>query len=157
LPVADYDDFDNHRVKHMEMLQAVIGRLGNDSFLIKGWTITVAAAFLGFAVSQDRWQLALASVGPTALFWLLDSTYLRSERLFRDLFDRVRMGEDQEGPFFMGATGDRYVARVKTEARRKGSENIASLWETVRRPALYLFYGAVIAAALLAAIIICRT
>ncbi len=34
----------------MEMLQAVIGRLGNDSFLIKGRAVTVAAAFLGSAV-----------------------------------------------------------------------------------------------------------
>src|SRR5713226_9509943 len=99
--MSDYEGFDDHRIKHLEMIQGVISRLGNDSFLIKGWAVTVAAAFLGFAVSQHKWQLALASVGPTLLFWFLDSTYLRNERLFRDLFNRVRKGTDGIVPFFM--------------------------------------------------------
>jgi hypothetical protein len=31
-----YDDFEQNRVKHMEMIQAVIARLAGNSFLIKG-------------------------------------------------------------------------------------------------------------------------
>jgi len=34
------------------MVQAVITRLGNDSFLVKGWAVTVNGVFLGFAVSS---------------------------------------------------------------------------------------------------------
>jgi hypothetical protein len=154
--MSDYDDFDDRRIKHMEMIQAVISRLGNDSFLIKGWAVTVAAAFLGFAVTQDKWQLALASIGPTLLFWFLDSTYLRNERLFRDLFNRVRK-DDKVELFFMSATGKPYMKRVTEEAKKKGSENAASLWQTFWRQALSLFYGTVILAALLATAIICRT
>jgi hypothetical protein len=153
----DYTDFDDRRIKHMEMIQAVISRLGTDSFLIKGWTVTVAAAFLGFAVTRDKWELAVASVGPTVLFWLLDSTFLRNERLFRDLFDRVRKRPDEVDPFFMGATSEPYVRRVQSESQEKGATDVASLWKTFWRRALSLFYGAVIAAGLLAAIVICRT
>jgi hypothetical protein len=87
--MTDYEDFDDRRIKHMEMIQAVVSRLGNDSFLIKGWTVTVAAAFLGFAVDQDKWQLAVASVGPTSLFWLLDIPEERAT-----LPQPVRSGED---------------------------------------------------------------
>jgi len=35
--VGRYDEVDTTRVSHLQMIQAVIGRLGNDSFLIKGW------------------------------------------------------------------------------------------------------------------------
>jgi hypothetical protein len=57
----------------------------------------------------------------------------------------------------MGATSKSYVEEVRKEAREKRLTEVASIWKTFLRPALGLFYGAVIAAALLAAIIICRT
>ena len=31
-------------VKHLEMIQAVINRLGNNSFLLKSWSMTVIVA-----------------------------------------------------------------------------------------------------------------
>lgn len=39
---SGYESFEDQRIKHLDMLQAVIGRLGNDSFLVKGWAVTVA-------------------------------------------------------------------------------------------------------------------
>ncbi len=42
-----YGDFEDSHVKHLEMIQSVVARLGNNAFLIKGWAITVAAAFVG--------------------------------------------------------------------------------------------------------------
>jgi hypothetical protein len=35
-------EIDERRVKHLEMIQAVVARLGNNAFLIKGWSITGA-------------------------------------------------------------------------------------------------------------------
>jgi hypothetical protein len=32
-------------LKHLEFVQAVITRLANNSFLMKGWALTVAGAF----------------------------------------------------------------------------------------------------------------
>lgn len=32
-------------IKHLELIQAVVTRLANGSFLIKGWTMTVAGIF----------------------------------------------------------------------------------------------------------------
>ncbi len=151
--VNDYRAFEEPRVKHLEMIQAVISRLGNDSFLVKGWSVTVAAAFLGFAVTRDSWQLAVAAVGPTVLFWILDSTYLRSERLFRELYARVRADDGVE-PFFMSATGKAFVKRVAEEAKKAGSENAASLFRTFIRRALALYYVSVLLAAVLAASIL---
>jgi hypothetical protein len=147
--MKDYGSFEPERVKHLEMLQAVIARLGNDSFLVKGWSVTVAGAFLGFAVSGHQWKLALASIVPTLAFWGLDTYYLRSERLFRLLFDQVRRGTDAIEPFFMAATASPFVADLPRPNRE-----VASWWKTARRPTLSVFYGALLASAALVVVLI---
>lgn len=80
----------DHQVKHLEMLQAVVTRLGNGSFLIKGWTMTLAGAFLGFSVNRSSWKIAAIAIVPLVGFWILDSYYLRQERLFRALYEAAR-------------------------------------------------------------------
>jgi len=151
----DYGEASENQVKHLEMIQAVIARLGSNGFVIKGWAVTVAGAFLAFAVNRNKWDLATAGVVPTFLFWMLDASFLRSERLFRDLFDRVRMGI--EAPFYMGATAPEYVERIKLEvAEKKRDENIGSRFRTFLREALVLFYGAILSTCLVTAAIICH-
>lgn len=78
-------------VKHLEFIQAVITRLASSSFLIKGWTMTIAAAAYGFAVSQFDARFSLVGMIVVLGFWLLDSYYLRQERLFRALYNHVRL------------------------------------------------------------------
>jgi hypothetical protein len=75
--MTGYDSLEDHRVKHLEMIQVVIARLGNDSFLVKGWAITVAGVFYGFAIQTANWKLAAVSAAPTLSFWVLD-VYRRS-------------------------------------------------------------------------------
>ncbi|MFD9600678.1 hypothetical protein OG609_25965 [Streptomyces sp. NBC_01224] len=77
-------------IKHLEFIQAIISRLSNGSFLIKGWTLTVAGVFFGVLVGRPGWPLASAGLIPIVGFWLLDSFFLRQERLFRRLYDDVR-------------------------------------------------------------------
>jgi hypothetical protein len=77
-------------IKHLEFIQAVVARLGNGSFLIKGWTMTVAGVFFGVSANNPTWKIAAAGLIPIAGFWLLDSYFLRQERLFRKLYDDVR-------------------------------------------------------------------
>ncbi len=81
---------DADRLKHLEFIQAVITRLGNNSFLIKGWALTLAAGFLALSVNQKSWQVAGTGVVPLLGFWFLDGYFLRQERLFRRLYDAVR-------------------------------------------------------------------
>jgi hypothetical protein len=95
----EYSDFDEARIRHLELVQGVISRLGTNSFLVKGWAITVSGAFLGFAITEKKWGLALISLVPTALFWGLDAYYLRAERLFRALHDEILA--KQARPFSM--------------------------------------------------------
>ena len=154
--MIDYDGFSDNQIKHLEMIQAVVARLGNNAFLIKGWAITIAGAFLAFAVNREKSGLAAAAIAPTILFWLLDASFLRNERLFRHLFDRVRKG--LEMPFYMGATAPDYVKRIKDEAKAdKTKKDIGSRFRTFWREALVLFYGAIVIASLMIAALICHS
>lgn len=145
--MADYESFDGNRVKHMEMIQSVIARLASNSFLIKGWALTLTGAFLGFAANTNDSGLAAAALLPILVFWALDTYYLRAERLFRVLYDRVRSSADAVEPFFMGATSETFIADV--------SSNITSWRKTLRRLTLSGFYGLLIAATVLVVLIIC--
>lgn len=129
-------------LKHLEMLQAVISRLGTDSFLIKGWAIRVAGIFFGFSVSMRRPLLAFASVVTTVMFWCLDTSFLRSERLFRALFNRVRLDPAELSPLFMDATGSEFLDLDQGELRKA-----VSWWKVFCRPTLILLYGGLVTAA----------
>ncbi|CAL9462412.1 hypothetical protein [Streptomyces sp. enrichment culture] len=91
----------DHQVKHLELIQAIITRLGNGSFLIKGWTLTVAGFFFGFLSKGLNWKMTLTGFIPIIGFWLLDGYFLRQERLFRKLYDAVRVPSSAIEPFAM--------------------------------------------------------
>ena len=40
------------REKHLEMIQGIVGRLSNCSFISKGWSITIIAALFGLAAKD---------------------------------------------------------------------------------------------------------
>ncbi len=80
--------------KHLDFIQLTITRMGANSFLIKGWTVTLVAALLAFTADKDKVITgAWICLIPSLLFWGLDAYYLRQERLFRKLYDVVRLRE----------------------------------------------------------------
>ncbi len=83
------------KLKHLEMIQAVISRMAKNSFLLKGWNVVLVSAIFALASGESKSQLACLAYLPATVFWLLDGYFLRQERLFRKLYDKVRlMGED---------------------------------------------------------------
>jgi hypothetical protein len=93
--------FDADRIKHLEFIQAAITRFATSSFLIKGWVLTIAAAF--FALLANKLNGAVAAVGliPLLAFWFLDGYFLWQERLYRRLYDDVRRPDSSVEPFSM--------------------------------------------------------
>lgn len=82
-------------VRHLEMIQGVINRLGHDSFLVKGWSMTLLAAGVIFITRGEVRPdcVILAFIVPVFGFWSLDAYFLWHERLFRRLYDEVRRWE----------------------------------------------------------------
>src|SRR5262245_52961229 len=64
--------------------------MAQNSFQLKGWTVTLAAALMVFLKGEARPGWLFVPTLPVIGFWLLDAWYLRRERLFRRLFDHVR-------------------------------------------------------------------
>jgi hypothetical protein len=140
-----HEAFDDLRVKHLELIQAVISRLGSNGFLVKGWALTVAGIFFGFTVGSRNWQLGVASILPTIFFWGLDAYFLRAERLFRRLYDRVRSSDPGIEPFFMSATSPIFTA---------AAADVAGIRRTMATTTLTTFYGGIIATTVVLGLIV---
>jgi len=72
--------------KELELIQNIISRMANNSFLLKGWSLTFIVATLLLMDSVGYHLLALFSLG---VFWGLDAYYLRMERCYRELYNWV--------------------------------------------------------------------
>lgn len=134
-PTSD-DAWPEARIRYLEMIQAVVSRLANDSFLVKGWAITVTGIILGFAVTANRWPLALVSLIPTLIFWMLDTYYLRAERRFRALYRRAVEEPAQVGYFRMDATSKSFNELLTNDEKEATKRRAVAFSLTVG--ALYL-------------------
>jgi hypothetical protein len=72
--------------KYLDHIQAVITRHNSNSFMIKGWTITICTAIFALAGTWKEPILALVALVPITVLWLLDSFYLANERCFVSLY-----------------------------------------------------------------------
>lgn len=88
------------KVKHLEMVQAVVARMSTHTATLKNYCITVTTAVCGFAITLQRPLVALLALLPVVTFALLDAQYLRVERRFRALFDRIRSDDWETLPSF---------------------------------------------------------
>lgn len=77
------------KIKHLEFIQNVITRMNTNSFMIKGWAITIVSAIFVIYVSTQNVYFILVCVLPIILFWFLDAYYLTQERLFRCLYKKA--------------------------------------------------------------------
>ena len=85
-------------VKHLEMTQVVINRLGSNSFLVKSWsmTIIVAAMILIAKPTMQNSPFILVLILPSVGFWILDGYFLWQERLFRQVYNEIRVQSDTD-------------------------------------------------------------
>lgn len=83
--MAQEDD----RRKHLELIQAVIARLANNGFLIKGWAVTLTTGVAAFANKRDTPLVFLVTLVPILVFWCLDATFLYHERRYHRLYHRA--------------------------------------------------------------------
>lgn len=91
--------------KHLEFIQLVITRMNVNSFLIKGWAVTLVAALFAFAAKDTELKYIFITYLSTPIFWLLDGYYLSQERQYRELYNKVRTQTEEEIDYDMNASG----------------------------------------------------
>jgi hypothetical protein len=75
--------------EQLKMIEAVIGRLAGNSFLLKGWTVTLVAGLTTFSAADADRSFALIAVFVVLVFGFLDAYYLALERSYRELYRRA--------------------------------------------------------------------
>ena len=118
-------------IAHLEMIQAVITRMAGNSFLIKGWSVTLVAALFALAAANTSPLFVYLAYFPTFMFWALDAYFLRQERLFRKLYDHVRTSEEAAGDFSMNT--------------QPFAKDVADTWNVAFSHTLRLFHGTITA------------
>lgn len=73
------------KIKHLEFIQNITSRMANNSFLLKGWCVTLIVAILGFSNFSFCAVFCVVFV-----FYILDTYFLYLEKLFRILYNSVR-------------------------------------------------------------------
>ncbi len=94
----------DNKIKHLEMVQDVIKRMASNSFILKGWAVTLVAGIMALAEKDTDKKYFLVAYIPIIIFWLLDSYYLLQERLYRKLYKKVCSTEEKDIDFSLSAT-----------------------------------------------------
>lgn len=129
-------------VEHLRLIQGVINRMAQVSFILKGWSVTMVVAMFGVAANTSTPWLGLLTLIPSLLFGGLDAYYLRQERLFRCLYERVRLDPD-----------GKVIPPYSMNTSPCGSD-VGSWWRTLYRPAIGWFYGIMIVIAIIITVLL---
>jgi len=126
-----------NKIKHLEFIQLAITRMNINSFMIKGWLITLVAAI--FVLSNKDANKTFFWFAPfvSILFWSLDGYYISIERKYRKLYDIVRLKMESTIDYSMDIS------------QFDGGKN--SFFVCLLSLTLVLFYPVVIVASILAA------
>lgn len=92
------------KVAHLTFIQGVIARMGQNSFLLKGWSVTIIAALFALAAQGANGKYILVAYFPAIMFWVLDAFFLYQEKLFRKLYDKVASNEINSEQFILKTT-----------------------------------------------------
>lgn len=100
------------KLKHLEFLENVITRMNSNSFLIKGWSITLVSALFALAAKDTNVRYVLIAYVVLPAFWVLDGFFIATERRYRDLYSEVRSRTEEEIDFAMDASRFRKGSRT---------------------------------------------
>jgi len=119
--------------KEIDLIQDVIKRMANNSFLLKGWMITIIVAVLALTkdtlVTNDANYLSIILMLPLFGFWYLDAYFLHREKCYRKLYNWVIANRK---------TSDEHLYSLD---HKRFKNEINSIWGIMWSGTLRIFYG----------------
>lgn len=129
---------DEKKLKHLELIQGVITRMAGNLFYLRGWVVTLIAGVLVLLTQLDGGNIPVIFLTIiTALFWCYDGYFLAQEKMYRDLYNKVRKLKEEEIDFSMD------VSEFKSKVQN-------TVIFCMFSPTLRYFYGLLLLAALYA-------
>ncbi len=85
--------------KEIDLIQSCINRMAHNSFIVKGWLISLIAVVLALLPENfDMKILCIIGLSVSCCFWYLDGFFLKMEKLYRWKYEWVivnRMTTDE--------------------------------------------------------------
>lgn len=126
------------KIEKIKIIQGIVSRLAENTFIIKGWAITTTLAGYGYFLAKNDNRIILLIVVAAILFWFLDSYYLYKERAFRCLY--------QEESELMSKKSYKPSLSLK---RVKEHERFGAFVSAFLTPSTYLIYLPIISVGVL--------
>ncbi len=86
--------------KEIDLIQSCINRMAQNSFVVKGWLITLVTVILALLPEKvDTRGVCIIVLLATLCFWYLDAFFLRLERLYRWKYEWVIANRKETNKF----------------------------------------------------------
>lgn len=92
------------KLKHLDFIHNTINRMSTNSFIIKGWTISIVSVLFIFAEDKKNERFLAIAILAVVIFWHLNGYFLQQERKFRGLYDKVRGLSENQIDFSMSTS-----------------------------------------------------
>lgn len=93
-----------NKLKHLEFVQNIITRMNTNSFMIKGWSVTLVSALFALAADKANLKFVFIAYLPLLVFWVLDGVFLSQEKQYRELYKEVASKDEKDIDFNLNAS-----------------------------------------------------
>ena len=103
-----------YMLKEVDIIQEIIRRMAFNSFMIKGWAITLVVVAL--LLKGTEYQVWIAFI-PLLVFWFLDAYFLWQERMYRKLYEWVIKNRLKTDEYLFDMNAYRFKDEVQSRFR----------------------------------------
>jgi hypothetical protein len=104
----------DYMLKEIDIIQDIIKRMAFNSFMIKGWAITLVVVAL--LLKGTGYQVWIAFI-PLLVFWFLDAYFLWQERMYRKLYEWVTTNRLKTDEYLFDMNAYRFEDEVQSRFR----------------------------------------
>ncbi len=133
--------------KEIDLIQSCITRMASNSFLIKGWTISIIAIVLALVDKEiNPLLLCLMLLLPLIAFWWLDAFFLYTEKLYRKLYEWVITERPKKNAELMyNLNPHRFKDKLFQIKKDKKPKKLETQFSVMLSSTLLSFYGIIAA------------
>jgi len=119
--------------KEIDLIQGIINRMANNSFLLKGWLVSLIAIIIALTkdsiIADESIYFGIILLLLVTAFWYLDAFFLHKERCYRKLYDWVIENRKNTDDYLYNLNYTRFEKQVSGVLRVMFSRT------------LFVFYG----------------
>jgi hypothetical protein len=122
------ENLKEYMMKEVDIIQDIIKRMAFNSFMIKGWAITLVVVAL--LLKGVKYQIWIAFI-PLLVFWFLDAYFLWQERMYRKLYEWVINNRLKTEEYLFDLNAYRFKDQVQSRFRIMFSITLGWLYGSI--------------------------